>query len=634
MKSVILGTAGHVDHGKTALVKALTGVDTDRWAEERERGITIDLGFAPFPSGSDELEISVVDVPGHEDFVKNMLAGATGVDLLMLVVAADEGPMPQTREHLWIARLLGVERGVVAVTKSDLVDPEWCDLVSESVREELARTLAPEIEWPLVTVSAATGQNVEALRDRLLEAAREVHARRDDDLFRLPIDRSFSVRGVGTVVTGTVWSGRINASADVRILPGDLVARVRGLQVHGRPTESAVAGQRAAVALVGVDRDEVGRGQLLVTDSVWRSTRFVDARVELLPDSPWPLKHWQRVRFHLGTAESLARVVSFDRESIEPGGHGFVQLRLEQPVVARTGDRFVLRFYSPVRTIGGGVVLDPWARRHGRAGFSSPALAADDGRRRLRSILEGRAEGASAAELAVMTGLAPAAVDAELDRLQAAGVIREIATRWYSGAAIGSARESLLEVLSEAHAAESGARGVSLESLRSGSGMAVPVVNAALADLEEAGVIRIAGSVAALAEHVPRLSPEQEALAAAALSRIQAEGLTPPTLKELTAVLAVRGDELLQVLKFMAEEGQLVPVTADLYYGSGAISEVKQRVKTALGGGKPAAPAELREALGVSRKYLIPLLEYLDGVGFTQRTESGRVLRDPGSAGL
>ncbi len=635
MKSVILGTAGHVDHGKTALVKALTGVDTDRWAEERERGITIDLGFAPFPSNSDDLEISVVDVPGHEDFVKNMLAGATGIDLLLLVVAADEGPMPQTREHLWIARLLGVERGVVAVTKSDLVDPEWCDLVSESVREELVRTLAPETEWPLVTVSAATGQNVEALRDRLLEAAREVRARRDDDLFRLPIDRSFSVRGVGTVVTGTVWSGRIDASADVRILPGDRVVRVRGLQVHGRQTESAAAGQRAAVALVGVDRDEVGRGQLLVTDSVWRSTRFVDARVELLPDSAWPLKHWQRVRFHLGTAESLARVVSFDRESIEPGGQGIVQLRLEQPVVARAGDRFVIRFYSPVTTIGGGVVLDPWARRHGRAGFSPPDFAAaDDGRRRLRSLLKGRAEGASAGELAVLTGLAPAAVAAELDRLQTEGVIREIATRWYSAAAIQSARESLLEALSGAHAAESGARGASLESLRSGSGMAVPVVNAALADLEEAGVIRIAGSVAALADHVPRLGPEQEALAADALSRIQAAGLTPPTLKELSAALAVRADELLQVLKFMAEDGRLVPVTADLYYGSGAISEVKQRVKMALGGGKPAAPAELREALGVSRKYLIPLLEYLDGVGFTQRTESGRVLRDPGPAGL
>jgi selenocysteine-specific elongation factor len=633
MKSVILGTAGHVDHGKTALVKALTGVDTDRWAEERERGITIDLGFAPFPSDSDALEISVVDVPGHEDFVKNMLAGATGVDLLMLVVAADEGPMPQTREHLAIARLLGVERGVVAVTKSDLVDSEWCDLIVESVREELARTFGPKTDWPIVTVSAATGENIKALRSRLLGEARDVRARRADDLFRLPVDRSFSVRGVGTVVTGTIWSGRIATSADVRILPGDRTARVRGIQVHGRQTESAAAGQRAAVALVGVDRDEVARGQLLVTDSVWRSTRFVDARLELLPDSTWPLKHWQRVRFHLGTAESLARVVLFDDELIQPGGTGIVQLRLERPVVARAGDRFVVRFYSPVTTIGGGMVLDPWARRRGRADVSRAVLkAGDGGRGHLRLTLEEQLDGASASELAVLTGLAPAAVGGELARLEVEGAIREINARWYSCEDIEAAREALLEALSAAHAAESGARGVSLESLRSGSKVSAQVVNAALADLEEAGVIRIAGSVAALADHVPRLGPAQEALAAAALGRIQAAMLTPPTVKELSAALAVRGDELLQVLKFMAEEGQLVAVTADLYYGSGAISEVKKRVKAALGQGMPAAPAELREALGVSRKYLIPILEYLDGVGFTQRTEGGRVLKETGPA--
>lgn len=628
MKSVILGTAGHVDHGKTALVKALTGVDTDRWAEERERGITIDLGFAPFPSDSEDLEISVVDVPGHEDFVKNMLAGATGVDLLLLVVAADEGPMPQTREHLWIARLLGVERGVVAITKSDLVDAEWSELVSESVRDELQKIIGPDVDWPLLTVSAATGENVDELRRRILSVAREVRARRDDDLFRLPIDRSFSIRGVGTVVTGTVWSGRIDTSVDLRILPGDRTARVRGIQVHGKQTGSAAAGQRAAIALVGIDRDQIGRGDLLVDEPVWRSTRFVDASVELLPDSSWPLKHWQRIRFHLGTAESLARVVIFDREPIGPGESGFVQLRLERPVVARAGDRFVVRFYSPVTTIGGGVVLDPWARRRSRAGPADAELRAkDEDGRRLRAILERQKGGISASELAVLTGLAPRALEEELRRLRDDAVIREIEGRWFDSTAVHDAGRSLLAVLAEAHAAESDARGVSLESLRSGSGFAVSLVNASLADLQESGRIRIVGAVAALADHVPRLSPQQEALASAALSHIQSAGLAPPSLKELSASLGVRGDELLPVLKFMLEEGELVAVTADLYYGSGAISEVKRRVKATLGHGKPASPAELRQALGVSRKYLIPLLEYLDGIGLTQRTESGRVLR-------
>lgn len=627
MKSVILGTAGHVDHGKTALIKALTGVDTDRWAEERERGITIDLGFAPLPSDGEDLEISVVDVPGHEDFVKNMLAGATGVDLLLLVVAADEGPMPQTREHLWIARLLGVESGVVAVTKSDLVEPQWGELVSESVREELDKTIGPEADWPVVTVSSLTGHNIERLRSELLGAARLVRARRDEDLFRLPIDRSFSVRGVGTVVTGTIWSGRIDVSADVRIMPDDRTARVRGIQVHGRQTQTAVAGQRAAIALVGLDRDKVGRGHLLVSDPVWQSTRYIDARVELLPDSPWPLKHWQRVRFHLGTSESLARIASFGREPIKPGQSGLVQLRLEQPVVARAGDRFVLRFYSPVTTIGGGVVLDPWARRRGRAATRDVPLGGEDEQRLPASILERRKEGVSASELAVLSGLAPRALQEELRRLEADASIREIEGRWYASAAVQTAGQSLLSVLSRAHAAESDAPGASLESLRSASDFPAPLVNAALADLQESGVVRIVGSVAALVDHVPRLSPQQEELAAAALSRIQTGELTPPGVKELTALLAARGDELVQVLKFMAEAGELIAVTADLYYASGAISEVKRRVKATLGRGEPKSPAELREALGVSRKYLIPLLEYLDGIGFTQRTGSGRVLR-------
>ncbi len=343
MKSVILGTAGHVDHGKTALVEALTGINTDRWEEERQRGITIDLGFAPFPPGPGGLEISVVDVPGHEDFVKNMLAGATGMDLLLLVVAVDEGPMPQTREHLWIARLLGVEQGVVAISKCDLADADWRDLVAESVGEELGR-IFPGSDWPVHRVSTVTGEGVDGLRSAVYEAAVRVRARRDDDLFRLPVDRSFSVRGVGTVVTGTVWSGRIESGAEVRVLPEDRRVRLRGIQVHGREAQSARAGQRAALALTGVERSEVGRGDLLTADPVWRASRCLEAGLMLMPECPWPLRHWQRVRFYLGTAETMARVVLHRRQALPPGEEAPVQLRLERPVVARAGDRFVLRF--------------------------------------------------------------------------------------------------------------------------------------------------------------------------------------------------------------------------------------------------------------------------------------------------
>jgi selenocysteine-specific elongation factor len=630
MKSVIIGTAGHVDHGKTALVKALTGVDTDRWEEERERGITIDLGFASFPSESDELELSVVDVPGHEDFVKNMLAGASGIDLLLLVVAADEGPMPQTLEHLWIARLLGVERGVAVISKSDLVDREWRDLVADSVREELVNVFGP-VDWPVVHASAVSGDGLDELKSAILRAADEAHARLDDDLFRMPVDRSFSVRGVGTVATGTVWSGRIAAGDEVRILPGDRAARVRGVQVHDRDVEGARAGQRAALALVGVDRVQLGRGHLLVSDPVWRETRYLDARLQLLPGAPWALKDQQRLRFHLGTAETLARVVLYDAERVQPGGQAMVQIRLERPVVARAGDRFVVRFYSPVTTIGGGVVVDPWAVRRSRAKglgtegyreFEEASVA-----RRTSHVLRARDGGATADEIALLAGASPADVAAALEQLARDGVARQVDGRWHPEESLRAAREATLERLAAGHARQAGARGVSLQSLRSAIG-APALVNAVIADLQREGAIRIEGSVAALADHVPSLDAGQQAIAAAAAASIRAAALSPPTLKELAADLEVREDAVLAALKFLADEGSLVPVTPDLYYDPGAISQAKELMRGLLGKSGAATPSQLRGALGVSRKYLIPLLEYLDAEGFTRRTAEGRVLRE------
>jgi selenocysteine-specific elongation factor len=625
MKSVILGTAGHVDHGKTTLIEALTGINTDRWEEERDRGITIDLGFAPFPSDSDDLEISVVDVPGHEDFVKNMLAGATGVDLLLLVVAADEGPMPQTREHLWIARLLGVEHGVVAISKCDLVDDEWRDLVIESVGEEIRRVFG-EVDWPVVEVSTVSGEGLDDLRDAILQAARLARARDDDDLFRLPADRSFSVRGVGTVVTGTVWSGRVTSGDEVRILPAGRRTRVRGIQVHGRAAESAHAGQRAAIALVGVERSEIGRGDTLTIDPVWRTTRFVDAMLHVVPDSQWTLKHWQRVRFHLGTAETLARLVLLDGERLAPGAGSLVQFRLEEPVVARAGDRFVLRFYSPVTTIGGGVIVDPWAPRRSRLRPAEPTPEMDRAQRLLLAV--SRAGAASPSELAILAGGAPADLAVELSSLAETGSVRELAGRWFPTDALDQARLFLLQMLEQGHASDAGARGVSLESLRSAARWPADLVNAALSDLEADGTIRIAGALAALASHIPKLSPHQESIAAAAIDRIRQAGLAPPSVKELASALGCGEDDLLPVLKFLLDQGRLVAVTADLYYDPGAITEVQKRVGRVLGSGGAATPSELREALGVTRKYLIPLLEHLDAAGFTQRTPEGRTLRE------
>jgi len=546
------------------------------------------------------------------------------------VVAADEGPMPQTREHLWIARLLGVERGVVAITKSDLVDADWQGLVAESVGEELGKIFGA-VDWPILPVSAVTGDGIRELRDTVMKVAGRARARRDDDLFRMPVDRSFSVRGVGTVVTGTVWSGSVHTGAEVRILPGDRRARVRGIQVHNSDVDSASSGRRAALALVGVDRSQVGRGDTLTSDRVWQRTRYLDVELYVVPDSPWPLKHWQRVRFHVGTAETMARVVLYGRERLEPGEQALLQLRLEQPVLARAGDRFVVRFYSPVSTVAGGVIIDPWARRRGRATREATerleAIAAADGTERLRRVIEGRGAGASEAELSILVGVAPTDLRADLQTLSSERAVREVGGRWYGEPALQVAREAVLEMISAGHARNTGALGVNVESLRSGAGSPAGLVNAVLADLEKEGAIRVEGSVAALADHVPRLTPDQEAIASAARTRIRHAGFSPPSVRELAESVGIPADRLLPILKFLKQRGELVAVTADLYYAPGAIIDIKGRVKAILGQGQAATPSQLRQALGISRKYLIPLLEHLDATGFTQRSGEGRTLR-------
>ncbi|OLD03755.1 MAG: selenocysteine-specific translation elongation factor, partial [Gemmatimonadetes bacterium 13_1_40CM_3_69_22] len=336
-------------------MKALTGVDTDRWEEEKRRGITIDLGFAPLPLG-DQLQASVVDVPGHEGFVRNMLAGATGIDVALLVVAADEGIMPQTEEHLAIVELLGVRRGIPVITKRDLAEPEWLDLVQAEVVERLERS---RVRWsPPVPTSAVTGEGLDQLRSALRQVAEELVERPADDLFRLPIDRVFAVAGAGTVVTGSTWTGSVTVGDSVRLLPLEREARVRSIEVHGQTAERAGPGRRTALALVGVDKSELARGHVAVTGAGWRATTMLDAAVELLPTAHKAIASRTRLRVHLGTAEVLARVVQV--RSIAPGEQGLARLMLETPLVARGGDRFVLRSFSPVTTIGGGVVLDPF----------------------------------------------------------------------------------------------------------------------------------------------------------------------------------------------------------------------------------------------------------------------------------
>src|SRR5918999_1795344 len=363
MKQVVMGTAGHIDHGKTQLIKTLTGIDTDRLKEEKERGITIDLGFAHLRF-ADDTEVGVIDVPGHERFVRNMLAGVGGIDLVMLVIAADEGVMPQTREHLAICQLLRIKDGLVALTKTDLVDEDWLELVSEDTREFLKGTFLEG--KPIVPVSAKTGQGIDDLRRGLQTLVARVPPKQLEGKFRLPVDRVFTIRGFGTVVTGTLFSGTIRVEDRIEIYPKGIEAKIRGIQVHNASVAEAVAGQRTAINLQGIDKVELGRGDVLGHPGEFASTFMLDAVLQHLADAPRPLRHRARVRLHLGTSEIMGRVMLLDRDELAPGEEAYVQFRLESPAVALPRDRYVIRSYSPVQTIGGGILLEVQPRKHRR----------------------------------------------------------------------------------------------------------------------------------------------------------------------------------------------------------------------------------------------------------------------------
>ena len=610
---MILGTAGHIDHGKTTLVRALTGVDTDRLPEEKRRGITIDLGFAPLVlDGIGTL--GVVDVPGHEAFVRTMVAGATGIDLALLVVAADEGVMPQTREHLSILSLLGVQFGVVALTKCDLVDAEWLALVEEDVRATLATTSLARA--PLVAVSAATGAGLDTLRVALANAARAVPARAADDIFRLPVDRAFTVKGTGTVVTGTVWSGALGREATVRLLPADVLVRVRALHSHGHTVEQVRAGDRAAIALASVDLAQVARGAVLVQGSAWRSSRVLRADVALLADAPRALGPRSRVRLHLGTSEASARLVVAGGV-LAPGDGASARVVLDTPIVARAGDRFVLRSASPVSTMGGGVVLDPLAPLRARAWPAEPrspeVLLA-------RVVADSGATGVSVGELPVRLGVSPARTDALVAMLPA----------WRVGdRLIGDAARSALDtdakaVLATYHAEQPLEPGAPLQWLRSRLGASEVVSAALLAMLESVGEIVVTHGLARLASFAPRLTTAQAALRDRVLALLVVRGQEPPAVDELAAELGVEAVTLSPILRLLAREGRVVAVEPARYYAAEVVAGLVQRLRAGMLADADYGPAELRDMLGFSRKFLIPFLEFSDRAGHTLRDVTGR----------
>ena len=613
---MIIGTAGHIDHGKTALVRALTGVDTDRLPEEKRRGITIDLGFAPLALPNVGVA-GVVDVPGHEAFVRTMLAGATGIDLALLIVAADEGVMPQTREHLAILGLLGIRGGVVALTKSDLVDAEWLDLVRVDLADALAHT--PLSAAPIIPTSVVTGAGLDDLRAALSEAAASVVPRRADDVFRLPVDRAFTVRGTGTVVTGTVWSGTIARDDLVRLMPGDRAVRVRGLQAHGAPIERATPGARLAVALAGVDHDNVARGAVLVAEHGWHPTRVLRADVSLLADGGVTvLSPRASVRFHLATTEVGARVVTAGGPLLA-GETKAARVVLDAPIVARGGDRFVIRGGSPIGTLGGGVVVDPHpTHRRPRPWAAHRETAAE---RLSLALAEGGREGLELGDIAVRMGVRP---DDTPALLAAAGpAILTLGTRLFEARQRDDLVAALTEIVGAHHARHPLDPGIALQTVRAQLPGRPELVDDGIRIATTQGLIEVAAGVVRRTGWQPRLTETQSSLKARLEEQLRASGPEPPSVSELEAAHSGSVGALLRILE---RESVVVSVEADRYYAAEAVDALLSRLRGGMQPGRVYSPSELRDVLGLSRKFLIPFLEFCDRRGVTERRSTGRVL--------
>jgi selenocysteine-specific elongation factor len=644
MKSIVIGTAGHIDHGKSALVRALTGIDPDRLKEEKARGITIDLGFAH--TTIDELDVAFVDVPGHERFVKNMLAGVGGIDLVVLVVAADESVMPQTREHFDICRLLHVPAGLVAITKSDLVDAETLELVRLEVRDLAAGSFLDSA--PIVPVSAKTGDGLDTFRRALAAVSASVRGRPVDGVTRLPIDRVFSMKGFGTVVTGTLVSGRVRTDAELTVAPGDRRVKVRGVQVHGAARQEAVAGQRTAVNLGGIDVDAIERGQTLVGPDSFSETRLADAILDVLPGAK-ALRHGARVRFHQGTAEILGRVslvgpldASAGMPVVTGGSRAFVRLRLERPTVLARGDRYILRAYSPAMTIAGGVILDPGPPRGAirteaalerarRLAFDPAASARPEADARAAEVMiedAGRA-GFALPAMVSRVGVEPGALDPTVNALVRSGTVTRAGNVLVSRAIFDDLKRATLAALAEHHRAQPLSEGIPRDELRDrvfARGHA-EVFERALSELVEAGTIASRDRIA-LASHRVALSPEDERARQSIERLFRDAGLKPPDAAAIAAETHATAATVDRVLKLLQRQKVLVRVDTLLFHDE-ALKQLKAELaalKTSAGNAARIDVATFKERFGVSRKFAIPLLEYLDRERVTRRMGDSRVL--------
>lgn len=618
MRNIIVGTAGHIDHGKSALVRALTGIETDRLEEEKRRGISIDLGFAHLELGSG-LRLGFVDVPGHERFVKNMLAGAVGIDLVLLVIAADESIKPQTREHFDICRLLGVRSGIVVITKADLVDPDLVELVKLEADEFVAGSFLDGA--PVVAVSSKTGQGLDELRAELERVGATVSAKTASGWLRLPLDRSFTLRGFGTVVTGTLISGTVHREDEVELQPSGRRLRVRNVQVHSQTAPKAVAGQRTALNVTGADAGELHRGLAIVAPSSLRATQTVDCEFDLLPSAK-PLKHNSPVHFHAWTAEAEAQIKILGGDRIKPGDRALVRFLLREPVLLLPGDRFIVRMFSPVITIGGGVVVDidaPRKMKRAAALARAQTLRQAAPEQRVAQLVAEAGAGIERRELIARTGLTATALQAILQKpgfLAAGDAVVDRAWAEATG-------RRLHERVAAFHRSNPLLPGIPKEELRTRDlGQVSPAVLEVL--LRETRTLSADGEVVRLASHKLHLKQDEEE----ALSRIEtafkAAGLTVPSVAEVLANSGVEQARAKSILQLLVRQQRLVKVSDDLVFHPEAIAALKALLAPRKG--SRFQVGEFKDWTGVSRKYAIPLLEFLDRAHITRREGDSRVV--------
>lgn len=634
MKQMILGTAGHIDHGKTALIKALTGIETDRLKEEKRRGITIELGFAfmDLPGGQ---HLGIVDVPGHEKFVKTMVAGATGIDLVAMVIAADEGIMPQTREHLEICSLLEIKYGVIVLSKVDLVDEDWLELVTDDIGEFTQGTFLQDA--PVLPLSSTTGSGIPEFIAALDRLCAEIPQRPPTDLFRLPIDRVFTMKGFGTVITGTLISGRVKVGDTIALYPSGITSKVRGIQVHNESVNEAGTGMRTAINFQGLEITSANRGDIVSLPHILQPSYMIDASIHFLDSNRKPLKNRTRVRFHSGTSEVLGKLILLESEELQPGETTVVQLRLDAPVALVKDDPFVLRSYSPIRAIGGGRILNPIPSKHKRfrpeviEGLKG--LTGAEPERIIPFHIDGSGyQGQSFSDLRVMTNLPEKQLNGSIQDLLSKRILVQVDKDnrvFIHGERLNQLKREIVSVLGGYHQDNPLKAGMSKEELKSKlpPKLSTRLFNLAINQMiGDESIVREEEWIR-LAEHTVSLGIDQADVKTRIMDTYSASGLQPPYFKALSETLSIDTAQAKAVLQLLTDEGRIIKVKEDLYFDAEAVETLKNRLVTFLETNEEIDTPRFKEMTGVSRKFVIPLIEYFDAKHVTIRIGDIRKLR-------